>query len=320
MGVIKIDNVIYGSNNSADIIYKNTTVEEKLDTIPIFDINDNGNVIIESDVLTYGHIINTLDSDATDKVLSAKQGKILNEKFDNIDFSALENDINLNRESIDLLNETIDVAKADIKINETAIKNLNNQVDVNINNINILNNSIEKIGEVDANYLNENINNIGKLLNYYIANGFLPDANIYNLLPIFNGSNTVTENGLVYKVSAQGQYSNDYAVWKAVDGSTSSDWCFNQTNTNCWFKVSLPNKKFLKQIEVKLRGATTITIHGSNDDSTWELVKTITGIPTFTLTTQVINSAYSYQYYRFTLSATSGTEYNGLSWLKLYGN
>lgn len=30
MGVIKINNIIYGSNNSADIIYKNTTVEEKI--------------------------------------------------------------------------------------------------------------------------------------------------------------------------------------------------------------------------------------------------------------------------------------------------
>ena len=64
MAQIKINNVIYGSNNASDIIYKNTTVEEKLDTIPIFDINDNGNVVLESDMLTYGHIINTLDSDA----------------------------------------------------------------------------------------------------------------------------------------------------------------------------------------------------------------------------------------------------------------
>lgn len=41
MGVIKINNIIYGSNNSADIIYKNTTVEEKLNSIPIFDPSDN---------------------------------------------------------------------------------------------------------------------------------------------------------------------------------------------------------------------------------------------------------------------------------------
>ena len=94
MGTIKINNIVYGSNNASEIIYKSQTVEEKLDTIPIFDINDNGNVDNNgSDVLTYGHIIDSLNSDAVDKVLSAKQGKVLNNKIDNIDFSPLENSI-----------------------------------------------------------------------------------------------------------------------------------------------------------------------------------------------------------------------------------
>ena len=95
MGEIKINNEIYGTSNSSNIVYKDTTVEEKLDTIPVFDINDNGNVDNDgSDVLTYGHIIDNLESDAENKVLSAKQGKILNEKFDNIDLSYLEDGIN----------------------------------------------------------------------------------------------------------------------------------------------------------------------------------------------------------------------------------
>ena len=94
MGEIKINNEIYGTSNSSNIVYKDTTVEEKLDTIPVFDINDNGNVDNDgSDVLTYGHIIDNLESDADDKVLSAKQGKVLNNKIDNIDFSPLENSI-----------------------------------------------------------------------------------------------------------------------------------------------------------------------------------------------------------------------------------
>ena len=93
MGVIKINNIIYGSNNASDILYKNITVEEKLDTIPIFDINDNGAVVVESDVLTYGHIVDNLNSTESNKILSAKQGKILSEKIDNIDLSYLEEDI-----------------------------------------------------------------------------------------------------------------------------------------------------------------------------------------------------------------------------------
>lgn len=81
MGVIKINNIIYGSNNASDIIYKDITVEEKLDTIPIFDINDNGAVVVESDVLTYGHIVDNLNSTESNKILSAKQGKVLNDKI-----------------------------------------------------------------------------------------------------------------------------------------------------------------------------------------------------------------------------------------------
>ena len=44
MAQIKIDGIIYGSSNASDIIYKDTTVEEKLDAIPIFDPSDNANI------------------------------------------------------------------------------------------------------------------------------------------------------------------------------------------------------------------------------------------------------------------------------------
>lgn len=115
MGVIKINNIIYGSNNASDIIYKDITVEEKLDTIPIFDINDNGAVVVESDILTYGHIVDNLNSTESNKILSAKQGKILSEKIDNIDFTPLEMAIgenavaiNNNTDAIEELNESLD--------------------------------------------------------------------------------------------------------------------------------------------------------------------------------------------------------------------
>ena len=102
MGQIKINNIIYGTTSAAEILYNDITVKEKLDTIPVFDINDNSNVFPSSDVLTYGHIIDNLNSSATDKVLSANQGRILKESIENIDLSYLENDIdsiNLNLES-----------------------------------------------------------------------------------------------------------------------------------------------------------------------------------------------------------------------------
>ena len=102
MAQIKINNIIYGTNNAADILYKNITVEEKLDTIPVFDPSDNQNIEINSyDYLTYGHIIDSLKSDDADKVLSAKQGKVLDEKINNIDFSPLERDIEAVENKID---------------------------------------------------------------------------------------------------------------------------------------------------------------------------------------------------------------------------
>ena len=108
MGIIKINNENYGSSNASDITYKNITVEEKLDTIPIFDINDNGNVDNSgSNVLTYGHIIDNLTSNTTDKVLSANQGRILNNKIDNIDLSYLEDGISTNTESINSLTNNL---------------------------------------------------------------------------------------------------------------------------------------------------------------------------------------------------------------------
>ena len=93
MGMIKINNIIYGSNNASDIVYKNTTVEEKFNSVPVFEINSNEHINNQEDYLTYNHIVNSLVSDEGDKVLSAKQGKILKYYIDNIDFSPLESDI-----------------------------------------------------------------------------------------------------------------------------------------------------------------------------------------------------------------------------------
>lgn len=94
MGTIKINNEIYGTSNSSNIIYKDITVEEKLDTIPVFDINDNGNVENNNtDYLTYANILDNLNSTNTDKALSANQGKILNEKI-NTTNEAVDNNFN----------------------------------------------------------------------------------------------------------------------------------------------------------------------------------------------------------------------------------
>ena len=150
MGTIKINNIVYGSNNASEIIYKSQTVEEKLDTIPIFDINDNGNVPIVSDVLTYGHIIDNLNSDSNSLVLSAKQGKILSEKIDNIDLSGIDNNAN----DIGLLNKRVDIIEEKMTDNEV-ITALDNRITENTNDISELNGNVGNLSNNITKYNSE---------------------------------------------------------------------------------------------------------------------------------------------------------------------
>ena len=116
MGLIKINNIIYGSNNSADIIYKNTTVEEKLNSIPIFDPSDNANIEANYDFLSYGHIIDNLNSNNIDKVLSANQGRVLKETIND-----MESNINFNIQNVENKIDNFQVAKTITQVEYDAL-------------------------------------------------------------------------------------------------------------------------------------------------------------------------------------------------------
>ena len=151
MGVIKINNIIYGSNNASDIIYKNTTVEEKLNAIPVFDPSDNTNIEANQyDYLTYGHIINHLESDAADKVLSAKQGKELKNYIDNIDLSYLDNDIELLIGNLEKVSNKVNILEQEMTDNEV-ITDLDNRVTKNTTDIaHLSNNTVFYNSEKDS--------------------------------------------------------------------------------------------------------------------------------------------------------------------------
>ena len=123
MAQIKINNIIYGSNNASDIIYKNTTVEEKLNSIPIFDPNDNINIEANQyDYLTYGHIVDNLNSNDTNKILSANQGKILKENITNLNTEIISNKNDLDNK-INSLNSSINTIDDNlININSELLK------------------------------------------------------------------------------------------------------------------------------------------------------------------------------------------------------
>ena len=99
MGTIKLNNEVYGTSYSSEIMYKDITVEEKLDTVPIFDIeyniNNDNNV---NNYLTYDNIIDNLTSVNIDKALSANQGKILKEEIDNLNAEYLTDKTTINKD------------------------------------------------------------------------------------------------------------------------------------------------------------------------------------------------------------------------------
>ena len=90
MGQIAFNNEVYGSNSAEDILYESGTVKEALDNSLFIDVEDTTVLVENTDNLTYGNIVDNLNSDSANKVLSAKQGKVLNNKINNLDLSYLE--------------------------------------------------------------------------------------------------------------------------------------------------------------------------------------------------------------------------------------
>ena len=216
MGVIKINNIIYGSNLASDIIYKNTTVEEKLNAIPVFDPSDNINIEhAKYDYLTYGHIINHLESDAADKVLSAKQGKELKNYIDNIDLSYLENDISNNAEDIELLNSNLEKLSNKVNILEQemtdneAITDLDNRVAKNTTDIaHLSGNTVFYNSEKDSFDVYSNGVLIGS-----VATGIKDPVKLTPILTQDNG-----------KAICSGVWENSpgFSAWTAFDGITNN--------------------------------------------------------------------------------------------------
>ncbi len=131
MAKIQINGVIYGSNNASDIVYRDITVEEKLDSVPYFDITNNEDVET-NDYLTYGHIIDNLTSTSTNNVLSVNQGKNLNDKISTLSITHVTDKNALN----------------------TSINNLSSSVTTNTNNIASNKNNITTLTTWKNNYLN----------------------------------------------------------------------------------------------------------------------------------------------------------------------
>ena len=164
-------------------------------------------------MLTYGHIVDNLNSDSNSLVLSAKQGKILNNKIDNIDLSGIDNNIGL-------LNERIDVIEEKMTDNEV-ITALDNRITENTNNISELNNNLT--------YLNNNTvfyNHETDCIDVY-SNGILIGSISTGIKDPVKLTPTLTMNS--ERVFCKTEYSTSgYDAWRAFDGIK------NQNNASLW--------------------------------------------------------------------------------------
>ena len=107
MGEIKINDILYATSDSSEIIYKDTNIEETLNTVLVCseDNNSDTNNILDN-YLTYGHIVDGLSLDDTNKILSANQGLILNESINVLNTNLANNKTTI-EERIDTTNTKI---------------------------------------------------------------------------------------------------------------------------------------------------------------------------------------------------------------------
>lgn len=261
MGQIKINNIIYGTTSAAEILYNDITVKEKLDTIPVFDINDNSNVSPSSDYLTYGNIIDNLSSNATDKVLSANQGRVLKESIENIDFSPLEVAISDNTEDIDNLNNNLEIISNEVSANKEAIIDLNSQVTINTNSIN--NNLISCKYNTETDYISILLN--GVWIDVIHAGAIDPQP----LIPVLTADGSAGIG-----LASCGNNYNKSAAYVVFDGNDSTRTEYSTENvSNGWIMYSFNSTVEIKKVMMRALSVGKIFDYHfqywDNDLATW---------------------------------------------------
>jgi len=140
--------------------------------------------------------------------------------------------------------------------------------------------------------------------------------------PKLSGSNGTWE-GNSFAVQASVEYSSSYALWKAFDSDVdSSEYLSNHygnngslSEANDWIKIYNPNPICITYFGMTNReshnnGITEGKVYGSNDDSTFDLLKSFTNSNTTAKGTWGIslssNTAY-YKYYKLAFTQYGGT-------------
>ena len=146
------------------------------------------------------------------------------------------------------------------------------------------------------------------------------------VMPIMTSNGPEPGNDGDYYVSASSEFSATYAAYKCLSSVTNpTDWSTSGENSDFWIKVQLPNSQEVRYVLLEGRinneDPLTITIQGSNDDSTYTDIITD---ETFTalnyngyFAAKIPDASKDYTFYKFLFPTGSGVN-TGLNMLRLF--
>lgn len=131
----------------------------------------------------------------------------------------------------------------------------------------------------------------------------------------FNSGNENTNATTPYVITASSEASGTFAGWKAYDTSGTSVWSSGAAAAPRWLKIDLGSGNGMTFNGYRFKGSTTDndptdwTIEGSNNDSDWDTLHTVTGANTSGIYTTVytMDTTGEYRYYRIVTTLSQGT-------------
>jgi hypothetical protein len=152
------------------------------------------------------------------------------------------------------------------------------------------------------------------------------DVYIYsdNLIPTMT-SNTAP-SGVVSASSVNSNAPTAFDAYKAFDGSTTTNW-YADSNADEWLKYQFTTATQINFYSIYFSSSSTTiapkdwTFEGSNDDTNWTTLDTVTNETSWSGETRyfVFSNSTNYTYYRINISANNGdATFVGLGELKMY--
>jgi len=148
------------------------------------------------------------------------------------------------------------------------------------------------------------------------------------ITPLLPKSTTVTfPGGSISVSSTYSTYSpaallhNQDTLWLGGTGTTTASCWTSNSATDQWIKVTFDVAKKVNIARIDFQYSifcTTTVIQGSNDDTNWTDLCTITCTVTNTVGCKVFKNNTSYKYYRYKFSGSYYASYMGATCIQLY--